>query len=611
LRPAVFEARHRGIVLLLWLHVPALGLFALLRGYGLTHAVAEASLVAAFAAGGTLLRGREVRSLVTALGLVVASAVLVHLWTGAIEGHFHFFVVMTVLALYQSWLPFIGALAFIVLQHGLLGLVAASSVYEHAAGQSNPWGWAAIHGGFVLASCVANLLSWHLTEEEALHDVLTGLPNRAHLLEVLEDRLRHPARRTALLFLDLDGFKDVNDGFGHDTGDALLIAVARRLSGRVREAEVLGRLGGDEFAVVLRAEDEAAALAAAKRLLSAFEDPFQVRDLSLTCGASVGIALAQPGSDGASLLQDADLAMYVAKSGGGSRCALFEPAMRTRAARRSALIAEFPRALADQEFQVHYQPIFGLVDGRTVGMEALVRWQHPIAGSIAPADFIEAAEQSGYIVALGEQVLRTACAQAAAWRQAFPDDPELVMSVNLSPRQLSEPDLLPVVAQVLAQTGLSPASLCLEITEGALIDDLEQALRALESLAAMGVRLALDDFGTGYSSLAYLQRMPVHVLKIDRSFVAALSSPGDDTAIVGAVVTLAHQLGLSVTAEGIETPEQLDMLRKTGCDLGQGFLKARPVPAAAATAALARERGRVTVPTPRPAAPAEAEQLRA
>jgi EAL domain-containing protein (putative c-di-GMP-specific phosphodiesterase class I) len=285
--------------------------------------------------------------------------------------------------------------------------------------------------------------------------------------------------------------------------------------------------------------------------------------------------------------------------------------MRTRAARRSALIAEFPRALADQEFQVHYQPIFGLVDGRTVGMEALVRWQHPIAGSIAPADFIEAAEQSGYIVALGEQVLRTACAQAAAWRQAFPDDPELVMSVNLSPRQLSEPDLLPVVAQVLAQTGLSPASLCLEITEGALIDDLEQALRALESLAAMGVRLALDDFGTGYSSLAYLQRMPVHVLKIDRSFVAALSSPGDDTAIVGAVVTLAHQLGLSVTAEGIETPEQLDMLRKTGCDLGQGFLKARPVPAAAATAALARERGRVTVPTPRPAAPAEAEQLRA
>ena len=603
---AAFDRRHRGLLVVLWLHVPALAAFALARGFGPGHSAAEGALVATFAVVATLATGQRVRSVAVALGLVVSSAVLVHLWGGAIEGHFHFFVVMTILALYQSWLPFLAALGFVVLQHGVLGAVAAASVYDHTAGVEHPWTWALIHGAFVLASCAGNLLAWRLTEDEALTDGLTGLANRTRFLDCLEARLAGRQSRTTVLFLDVDGFKDTNDGFGHEVGDQLLAAVGSRLAARLRSGDLLARLGGDEFAVVLTAQDEAGAQATADRLLSAFDDPFQVGALSIVTTASAGVATARAGSTPVSLLRDADLAMYASKRAGGNRCTAFHPAMHDAASRRSALINEFPRALRNGEFVVHYQPMFDLAGERTVAVEALVRWQHPERGLLAPGEFIEAAEQSGFVVELGEHVLRTACAQAVAWRTAFPDHRELVMSVNLSPRQLAETDLVGTVAEVLAETDLAPQQLCLEVTETAVIRDLADTVPRLRALSAVGIRLALDDFGTGYSSLSYLQHMPVHVLKVDRSFVAALGHGTPGTAIVRAVVDLAHQLGLSVTAEGIETPQQQEVLRALGCETGQGYLRARPAPAAEITELLAVERAFQPPAQRRPQAPAEA-----
>ena len=588
LAPDAFDLRHRGLLVVLWLHAPALGAFAVLRGYGLTHALLEAALIVGCAVVATVPRSRRVRAVAVALGLVLSSAVLVHLWEGAIEGHFHFFVVMTLLALYQSWLPFLAALVFVVLQHGVVGAVSASSVYAHDGGTDHPWRWALIHGAFLGASCAGNLLAWRLTEHEALHDSLTGLANRVLLLDVLHARFA-TGHGAAVLFLDLDDFKAANDGFGHEVGDELLMAVATRLSEQLRHGDLLARLGGDEFAVALADDDPAAAQAVAERVLGAFDDPFLLRGLSIVASASVGAAVSGPQSTPVSLLRDADLAMYAAKRAGGSRCATFDPAMHHAATQRSALIGDFPRALREQELVVHYQPVFRMSDDAVTGMEALVRWEHPTRGLVAPAEFVEAAEQSGFIVPLGAHVLRVACEQAVRWHKAFPDQPPMRMSVNLSPRQLAEPDLVAAVTAVLAETGLPPELLCLEVTETAVISDLADTVATLRALSAAGIRLALDDFGTGYSSLAYLQRMPVHVLKIDRSFVAPLVGDPAAVPIVRAVVQLAHQIGLSVTAEGIETAEQLELLRAVGCDSGQGFLRARPAPAEQVSAWLAAQ----------------------
>lgn len=601
---ATFDARHRGLLIVLWLHVPALITFALWRGHGAMHATGEGAIIAAFAVVASVASGQRLRSVAVALGLVVSSAVLVHLWDGAIEGHFHFFVVMTFLALYQSWLPFLTALGFIVFEHGVLGAVASNTVYNHPGGADHPWTWALIHGAFVLASCAGNLIAWGLTEEEALHDSLTGLPNRALFLDCLEARCGSRRERAAVIFLDLDDFKEANDGFGHEVGDGLLVSVGERLSARLRAGDVLARLGGDEFAVVISARDHAAAEATAKRMLTAFEQPFQIGELSIVTAASAGVALSGPQSTPSSLLRDADLAMYASKRAGGGRCTLATAAMHDEALLRSAMINEFPEALRSGQFVVHYQPMYALGDGETVGVEALVRWQHPTRGLLPPADFIQAAEQTGFIVELGEHVLRTACHQAATWRQLFPDHPELVVSVNVAPRQLAEASLMRTVAEALAGSGLAPNQLCLEVTESAVIGDFEETVPRLRSLSAIGVRLALDDFGVGYSSLAYLLEMPVDVLKIDRSFIKALGHDAPGTAIVRAVIELAHQLGLTVTAEGIETPEQQEILMSLSCEIGQGYLRSRPVPADAMTALLRAERSRAGVPTPRAPMPA-------
>jgi diguanylate cyclase (GGDEF)-like protein len=417
----------------------------------------------------------------------------------------------------------------------------------------------------------------------AYHDPLTGLPNRALLLDRLDQVLaRRPSDArppAAMLLLDLDNFKLVNDSLGHQAGDALLLAVSQRLSGTVRPGDTVARLGGDEFVVMLPEVDgphHAAALA--DRLARTLSQPFPLADREVTISVSIGAALGAPGSDRPEqLLRAADLALYRAKDNGRAGYALFDPDMETTAVERMQLESDLRQAIIRDELQVHYQPIVAVEDGKLVGWEALVRWQHPQRGMISPASFIPVAEDTGLIVPLGRWVLETACRQARAWVE-LSGDATLTMSVNLSARQFQDPGLIDTILQVVAGTQLPPHCLKLEITESAVMQDAEAAERTLRQLRHLGIQLAIDDFGTGYSSLAYLKRFQVDMLKIDRSFVNGVGRTREDTAIVRGVVALAKALELRVTAEGIETPTQRAQLRLLGCEFGQGYLFGRPQP---------------------------------
>ena len=449
----------------------------------------------------------------------------------------------------------------------------------------------------------ANVLSWRLTEQESLRDGLTGLPNRAALLDALDKTLQGKGRSlTAVLFIDLDNFKDANDAFGHHVGDELLIAMSRRLSRQLRFGDVLARLGGDEFAIVLTdLHSEEEAKATGERLLGCLQEEIRIGDIRLAAYASVGLAFADGDLTAADLLRNADLAMYEAKRDGGGRLCEFRPVLHTNALRRTELEVELRTALEQHQFVLHYQPIIDLASQRLIGTEALVRWQHPTRGLLGPNEFISAAEQSGLIIALGAWVIRTACRQTAEWQQCEPDRAPLTVAVNLSPRQLVDRALVATVAEALHDTGLDASSLCLEITEGSVIKDFEQTMPVLNALRTLGVSLALDDFGTGYSSLSYLKQLPVNTVKIDRSFVSDLGSNGPNSQIVLAIIDLAHALGMSVTAEGAETYGQLDMLRAMRSDHAQGYLLGRPMSSEALSDVMTSE-GRAAFPLPLPRA---------
>jgi diguanylate cyclase len=562
------------------MHIPVLYGYALLRGWGPASGALQVAILAVPAAIAMIPRlSRNLRSSSTSIGLVIGASVLVHLAGGSIEAHFEFFVIIAFLTLYQAWLPFLLALAYVVLEHGLLGAIDPSVVYNSPADIAHPWKFAAIHGGFVLAASFANVLSWRLTEQEALHDGLTGLPNRVFFLDSLSKAIEGKGRTsTAVLFIDLDNFKDANDAFGHNVGDQLLQALSQRLQRLLRVGDVLARLGGDEFAIALCGiashED---ARDASQRILSAFNDPVRVSDVTLSSGASLGLAFSDADTEsGGDLLRNADLAMYEAKRNGGGRVAEYQPIFHTVALRRTELEAELRYALDHDQFVVHYQPIFELVTNRLIGTEALVRWQHPTRGLVPPIEFIPAAEQSGLIVPLGTWVLRTACRQTADWQSRHPDQAPMTISVNLSPRQLLDRTLVATVAEALHDAELDPSSLCLEVTEGSVITDFEATMPTLHALRALGISLALDDFGTGYSSLSYLRQLPVNSVKIDRSFVSDLGNSTANTQIVVAIIDLAHALGMSVTAEGAETQEQLSTLRAMNSDHAQGYVLGRP-----------------------------------
>jgi diguanylate cyclase (GGDEF)-like protein len=422
-------------------------------------------------------------------------------------------------------------------------------------------------------------------QHQAFYDTLTGLPNRALFL----DRLGHALARTrrvdeglAVLFLDLDDFKLVNDSLGHAAGDELLRGVAQRLTTSLRPGDTAARFGGDEFTVLLeQVADATEAAAIAERLRVALAVPLSVAGRSLVAGVSVGLAGSFVGEDAATasaLLQAADLALYQAKAAGKGQLVVFDDSMQRRATARLELVHALRQAVAHEDFVVYYQPQIDTASGQLVGVEALVRWQHPERGLVEPVDFIGLAEETGLILPLGLWVLRMACRQAQSWR-AQNDGRPLLLSVNLSPMQVRQPDLVAEVAAILAETGLPADALCLEITESVLLEDAEATTRTLQALRALGVHLAIDDFGTGYASLSYLQRFPVETVKIDRSFIAALGESAGGMAIVEAVTALAHQLGLAVVAEGIETAAQSALVEQVGCDQSQGFYVAHPLPA--------------------------------
>jgi diguanylate cyclase (GGDEF)-like protein len=419
---------------------------------------------------------------------------------------------------------------------------------------------------------------------QAGHDPLTGLPNRARFLDGLGLALARTGRTgepLAVLFLDLDRFKFVNDSLGHATGDRLLVQVAERLRGCARPGDMVARLGGDEFTILLDGLAGAAeAEAIAGCLVAVMKPPFAVGGRELGVTVSIGIAVAAPGhTDPADLLRDADVALYRAKERGKARWAVFDPAMGAALRERAELEADLGRAVARGELWLAYQPVVELATGTVVGVEALVRWQHHALGPIPPGQFIPLAEETGQVERVGRWVLAKACRQARAWQEQYADPP--VVSVNLSARQFQRPDLVEVIAFMLRETGLDPALLKLEITESAVMADAETAVATLRRLKELGVGLAIDDFGTGYSSLNYLRRFPVDALKIDKAFVAGLGRDTGDEAIVEAVIGLAHTLGRQVVAEGIETAEQLGLLRAMGCEQGQGFRFGQPEPATA------------------------------
>ena len=841
---AVWAERHHRILILLWLHVPGLLVFSLYRHQTPLHSLIEAALVANFPVAAEAFRHhRRLSTVIASLGLLTCSAVLVHLSGGLIEAHFHYFVMVGVVTLYQDWLPFLIAVAYVVLQHGLAGAIAPASVFNHQSAIDHPWTWAAIHGVFIGAMSFAAIASWKLNEllwkatadreaqlseaqqvaglgswecdlgtgrltwseelyrlfavdpatftptlesilervhpddrealgesfgsviagtalddsdfrvplpdgterwlqrrskvtrsadgrplmasgtaidvterkraeaelehtlsllsatldstadallvvdleghistfnqrfvemwrlpddvlasgdddralgsaleqlsdpdvfvakvrelyahpevesfdvlafrdgrtverfskpqrvegavvgrvwsfrdvtdhkrleeelaHQAFHDSLTGLANQA----LFRDRLDHAVARTgrlasglAVVMLDLDNFKTVNDSLGHTAGDAVVVAVAERLGHCVRNSDTVARLGGDEFAVLL--EDLGTisdATLLAERIIAALQRPFTLAGREMFIGASIGIALDFPGIDSGQLLRNADIAMYTAKRRGRGRYEIFQPAMHLAAVERMELEADLRKALGRRELTLEYQPVVILASGGLTGVEALVRWRHPDRGQVPPSSFIPLAEEAGFIGELGRQVLTAACAQARAWQLEHPKCDRLKLSVNLSPRQLQADGLVDEVSAALAASGLPPSTLVLEITEGAMMNDAEAAIVRLHDLKALGVRLAVDDFGTGYSSLSYLQRFPIDILKIDRAFVHEIDTREQQASLVSAILSLARSLRLHAVAEGVETPTQARTLAGLGCCFGQGYHFARPM----------------------------------
>ena len=436
----------------------------------------------------------------------------------------------------------------------------------------------------VAATALANARFQERLAHQAFHDPVTDLPNRALFLDRLrhaQERMARTATHYAVVFIDLDRFKVVNDSLGHAAGDDLLVQVSRRFRGALRTGDTLARFGGDEFVVLLEdLDDEREAVGIVARLLGSLTEPFPVDERDLVVTASAGVVI----GDGTHLgpeecVREGDVAMYRAKARGGGCFEIFRHDLESGALPRLDLELDLRRALADGELEVHYQPVVRTAGQAVVGVEALVRWRHPVRGLVSPAEFVPLAEETGLILPLGQFVLEEACRQIGEWRRARPGLEDFVVSVNLSPRQFRQADLDRQVAAALERSGLDAASLCLEVTEGVMVEDVEAATSTLNRLKALGVRISVDDFGTGYSSLSYLKRFPIDYVKIDRSFVAGLDEKVDSE-IVRSVIRLAAAIGIDVVAEGVENAEQLARLEALGCPLVQGYHIARPQPAA-------------------------------
>ena len=441
----------------------------------------------------------------------------------------------------------------------------------------------------------------------AFHDVLTNLPNRALFLDRLQHAImrarRHSDYKFAVLFIDLDEFKVLNDSLGHSAGDELLIQIGRQLTACLRETDTiarpetedllmadelsLARLGGDEFTILLEdTADVGNAVRVAQRILDRWVTPFVINGQEVVISASIGIAMwSSMYIKAENLVRDAELAMYRAKQGGKARCEVFDPDMHARAVRRLKLETELRRAIESRELEVYYQPIVALNSGTIIGFEALSRWKRP-DGLVLPGDFIPVADETGLIIPINRLVLQDACRQLRSWQDCFPSDPPLTMSVNIAPKQLSQSDLARDICFAIEQAGVAPNTLHLEIMETTAMREAERAANTLAELQTTGVRLSIDDFGTGHSSLSRLQRLPVDCLKVDRSFICRMSEDRDSQEIVRLIIAMAHALKLKVVAEGTETEEQTLALKRLGCEMAQGYFFSRPAPAEVITSLL-------------------------
>ncbi len=709
LPPDQWESRHRAMTYVLLAHIPVMLLWGLLKGFGVGHSILDVvplAVPAAFAMQSRL--SRRLREAAVALGLLSASAILVHLMEGAVEAHFHFFVMVALLALYEEWFPYLLAFAYVLVHHLTMSLASASSVFDHPDAIEHPLKWSVIHAVFIGAQGIICLIGWRVNEESrraaahsqerfgsafndapigmalvglqgeihevngallrrwnaategvdlvgrnlgelidtadlagetfpghhslelrhadgsgwgqwrhaplhdgsgnhqgwishcidvtrrrtlesdllwrAHHDALTGLPNRVMFMRCLEDSIAE-GTGTSVVFLDLDDFKVVNDSLGHGAGDELLKAFSARLQAALGPDDVVARFGGDEFVILLGGSaQQADAVAMTERIVHELRTPVFIDGEPIYVSSSMGVRLcpADEPVDADIALRDADSAMYRAKQLGKGRCDIFDEEMRRRAMERLELESSLHSVLERDELFLVYQPLVELPSGHITGVEALLRWQHPTIGLVNPADFIPLAEQNGTIVAIGTWVVEEACRQLAEW-----GDQTLKVSVNVASQQLTGPGLVDTVRRVIESSGIRPQQLCLEITETAVLGDSESTTRTLAALIELGVGLAVDDFGVGYASLSHLrQLLPVNTLKIDKSFVDGLLDGAEDAAIVEGVIGLAHSLGLTVVAEGVEYGEQVELLTRWGCETGQGYHFARPLPAAEIATAL-------------------------
>ena len=443
------------------------------------------------------------------------------------------------------------------------------------------------NGRSVYVAAVRDITERKRSEEQlrhdALYDALTNLPNRTLFMDRLELAILRQKRRNyhkfAVLFLDLDRFKIINDSLGHDIGDRLLIEVAKRIKNGSRAVDTIARIGGDEFVILIEdIRDSFDAIHAAERILQNIQIPCILQDHEVTTTASLGIVISDSRyTRPEQYLRDADTAMYHAKELGKARYEVFDTIMRQKIMNRLEMEMDLRLAVERKEFEIHYQPILSLVSGSIIGLEALVRWRHPRLGLVYPIEFISLAEETGLIVEIGEWVLENACEQIHQWQREYYRVPPLSVSVNLSGKQLIQPDLVDRVKRILGKVGLDPTSLSLEVTESVIISDIDAAKKALREIKSLGIQVHMDDFGTGYSSLGHLHQFPIDQIKIDRSFTSSMLSNKNNMGLVRSIVLMGHELGLNVVAEGIETTEQMSRLGELGCEYGQGYYLSKPL----------------------------------
>ncbi len=708
LGPEEFAVRQLWLTAVLALHIPPLMTVGLLRGYSVMHLLAEVVAPIVVLSWVSDMRGLNpvARAAVTTTGLTLCSSILVHLTDGLIESHFHFFVLVPLVTLYQHWTPFLVTIGWVVFHHGVVGVLDPRSVYNHPAAVNSPIKWAVIHGAFVLAASVASLVAWRLNQNErertellleasaqplygrdldgritmasrsllelldlspndvigrhdhdllhtgpmqgcevchhvaegtaeqlgfpsfeidgvrfpvdvssrrvsaggvfeglavsfsdvtlrqaheeelrrrALFDELTGLANRTLLVERLVAalrRMRGDGGHVAVLFIDIDGFKLVNDSYGHAFGDRILIETAERLKGATRSSETVGRIGGDEFVLVIPGLTESEqATGIARRLTAGLAAPFSIDGVDLAVTASAGVRVTNdPDDDPHVLLREADNALYVSKLQNRGGATEFDETMRTDAERQLRVTNLLRGADAGGEFHVVYQPQVDGRSGELVGYEALCRWRSAELGDVSPIEFIPLAERCGVIGEIGLFVLREAVATVERW-SVERGGQDLRVSVNVSPHQLVDRALIDTVIEMIDGGTVAARNLVLEVTETTMMGAVTSAVRHLAELRDLGVRVAVDDFGTGYSSLATLRALPADEVKIDRAFVSGVADDQQNQEMIRVVVAMAEVLGLQVTAEGVESERDIQIVRRLGCDLIQGYAIGRPSPA--------------------------------